>query len=185
MNSVWDNIFRPKPLAGTIALLKRVPMFRDLDRRELAEVEKILYRRQYAADEVIFRQGDPGVGMYVIETGAVAVVQEVTGRTLAALGPGDFFGEIALLNETPRSARVMATAPAVLHGLFQAELYDLVERSPRLGVKLLLPLARNLGSRLVHADDRLRQLYDHLDVRGVSVTLDGEDGDGMADAALG
>lgn len=184
MNSLWANIFRPKPLAGTHALLKRVPMFRDLDRRELTELEKILYRRQYDADEVIFRQDDPGVGMYVIESGRVAVIQESTGRTLAELGTGDFFGEIALLNETPRSARAVATTPAVLYGLFQAELNDLVQRNPRLGVKLLVPLARNLGSRLIHADERLQHFYDELDARGITVESE-EDGDGMADAALG
>ena len=158
MDSLWDNIFRPKPLAGTLGLLRRVPVFADLDRGELTKVRKILYRRQYDADEVIFRQGDPGVGMYIIEAGAVAIIHEPTNRLLAGLGGGDFFGEIALLNETPRSARAVATAPAVLHGLFQPELYDLVRRDPRLGVKLLLPLARSLGARLVHADGQLEHL---------------------------
>ena len=183
MNSLWGNIFRPKPATGTRALLRRVPMFHDLDRRELNELEKILYRRQYDADEVIFRQDDPGVGMYVIESGSVAVIQESTGQTLAQLRAGDSFGEIALLNETPRSARAVATAPAVLHGLFQAELYDLVQRNPRLGVKLLLPLARNLGNRLIHADERLQRLHDHLDTLGVSIDLEEDDGD--SDASVG
>ncbi len=185
MDSLWSNIFRPRPTAGTQALLKRVPMFHDLNRRELAELEKILYRRHYDADEVIFRQGDPGVGMYVIESGSVAILHETTGRTLATLGSGDFFGEIALLNETPRSARAVATAAAELHGLFQAELYDLIERAPRLGVKLLLPLARNLGSRLLHADARLQGLHEQLEVLGVAVDPDGEDGDEITDARMG
>lgn len=184
MDSLWANIFRTKPLAGTRALLKRVPMFAELSRRELAEVEKILYRRSYAPDEVIFRQGDPGVGMYVIERGTVAVIQESTGRTLASLRAGEFFGEIALLNETPRSARAVATTASVLHGLFQAELYDLVQRNPRLGTKLLLPLARNLGSRLLHADERLQVLHDQLDALGVTADTIEEGGDGFADATL-
>ncbi len=159
MDSLWDNIFRPKARTGTAALLRQVPMFADLDRRELAEIRKILYRRIYQAGEVIFRQGDPGVGMYVIEQGTVAIIHEPTNRTLAELSDSDFFGEIALLNETPRSARAVATSPAILHGLFQPELYDLVKRSPRLGVKLLLPLARNLGARLIHADGQLERSH--------------------------
>lgn len=183
MDSLWSNIFRRPPLTGTAALLRRVPMFRDLDRRELAEVEKILYRRQYDAGEVVFEQDDPGVGMYVIERGTVAIVQEPSGRTLAQLRAGEFFGEIALLNETPRSARAVATTPAVLHGLFQAELYDLIERAPRLGVKLLLPLAQSLGSRLIHADERLKVLQEHLRTLGVAVDPEGSDDD--PDAALG
>ncbi|MEP0546016.1 MAG: cyclic nucleotide-binding domain-containing protein [Rhodothermales bacterium] len=162
MDSLWGNVFRVRPVAGTEALLRRVPMFTDLDRRELAELEKILYRREYRTGEVIFRQGDPGVGMYVVESGSVAIVYEPTERLLAELRGGDFFGEIALLNETPRSARATATAPTVLHGLFQPELFDLLERSPRVGVKLLLPLAQNLGTRLVHADGELQRLHERL-----------------------
>lgn len=182
MDSLWSNIFRRTPLTETAALLKRVPMFHDLDRRELAEVERILYRRQYDAGEVVFEQDDPGVGMYVIERGTVAILQEPSGRTLAQLRPGEFFGEIALLNETPRSARAVATTAAVLHGLFQAELYDLIERAPRLGVKLLLPLAQSLGSRLIHSDERLKVLQEHLRTLGVAVDPEGSEDD--PDAAL-
>ncbi|MEM1043070.1 MAG: cyclic nucleotide-binding domain-containing protein [Bacteroidota bacterium] len=159
MDSLWDNIFRSRDETGPAALLRQVPMFADLDRREIAEVRKILYRREYRAGEVIFRQDDPGVGMYVIEEGTVDIVHEPTNRVLADLGVGDVFGEIALLNETPRSARAVATTATTLYGLFQPELYDLVKRAPRLGVKLLLPLARTLGARLVHADEQLERLH--------------------------
>jgi CRP-like cAMP-binding protein len=163
MASLWDNIFRPKPRTSKHALLRRVPMFADLDRRELIEVEKILYRRSYEAGEVIFRQDDPGVGMYVIERGRVEVVHDATGRRLAELGDGDFFGEIALLNETPRSARVAAIEPTTLYGLFQPELYDLFERMPRLGVKLLHSLAQMLGTRLLHADEEVNDLHEEVE----------------------
>ena len=163
MASLWDNIFRPQPATGKHALLRRVPMFADLDRRELGEVEKILYRRTYDAGEVIFRQADPGVGMYVIERGRVEIVHEPTGRQLTELVDGDFFGEIALLNETPRSARATAVEPTTLYGLFQPELYDLVERLPRLGVKLLLPLAQILGARLIRADEERELAYDEVE----------------------
>ncbi len=186
MNSLWANIFRPKPVAGTKELLRNVPMFAGLDRRELAELEKILYRRQYRTDEVIFRQADPGVGMYVIEYGTVVILHEPTGRRMAELQGGESFGEIALLNETPRSARATATSPTVLYGLFQPELFDLVQRAPRLGVKLLLPLAQNLGARLVHADDELQRLHERVETVA-SATSDpdtaGEDPD--SDAAMG
>ena len=178
MDSIWGNVFRERPVATTEALLRRVPMFSSLDKRELAELEKILYRREYRTGETIFRQNDPGVGMYVIEHGAVSITQEPAGRLLAELRGGDFFGEIALLNETPRSARVTATAPTVLHGLFQPELFDLVKRAPRLGVKLLIPLAQNLGARLVHADGELQRLHER--VATLEATTDGSD-----DATMG
>lgn len=162
MDSLWSNIFRRSPERGLEALLKRVPIFAALDARELAALEKILYRREYAPGEVVFRQGEPGVGMYVIEHGAVAITLEPTGRLLTTLADGDFFGEIALLNETPRSATATATRESVLWGLFQPELLDLVERSPRLGVKLLVPLAQSLGHRLIRSDTQLQALHEEL-----------------------
>jgi CRP-like cAMP-binding protein len=191
MASLWDNIFRASPTAGKQALLQQVPMFAGLDRRQLGEVEKILYHRSYDAGEVIFRQGDPGVGMYVIERGRVEILHAPTERVLADLRDGDFFGEIALLNETPRSARATAIEPTTLYGLFQPELYDLVERLPRLGVKLLLPLAQSLGARLIHADEEREQTYGALErtraelrrLQGEAASSDGIPGD--ADATLG
>lgn len=185
MASLWDNIFRQQPRTSKHALLRRVPMFADLDRRELYEVEKLLYRRTYDAGEVIFRQNDPGVGMYVIERGRVEILHEPTGRTLAELGDGDFFGEIALLNETPRSARATAVAPTTLYGLFQPEFYDLIERLPRLGVKLLLSLAQILGTRLIRAAGDLQELHEELERLHQRVESgDAEDREGVSHAAL-
>ncbi len=159
-DSFWANIFRPSAESETRRLLRRVPILAGLDRRELDAVEKILYRREYHADEVVFRQGEPGLGMFVIERGTVAIVHEPTERVLAELEDGDFFGEIALLNEMPRSATAVARTTATLWGLFQPELFDLFERNPRLASRLLLPLAQTVGDRLVAMNRRLLGLHD-------------------------
>ncbi|QXD14240.1 cyclic nucleotide-binding domain-containing protein [Rhodocaloribacter litoris] len=161
MNSIWDNFFRRGPGRPSMHdLLRGIPLFADLNRKELDAVERILYRREYAPGEVVFRQGEPGVGMYIIEQGRVCIIREPSGHVLATLGAGDFFGEIALLNETPRSATARAETAATLWGFFQPELLDLLERNPRLGVKVLLPLARITGQRLVRADEELAALED-------------------------
>lgn len=159
MDSFWGNIFkRDDPQEETHDLLRRIPLFESLHRRELLAVEKILYRRQYAAGEVIFRQEDPGVGMYIVEKGSVDIIYEPTGRVLSELKDGEFFGEVALLNETPRSATAQARTATTLLCVFQPDMLDLVGRNPRLGVKLLLALAQIAGRRLIRLSDDAQEL---------------------------
>ncbi len=181
MNSIWDNIFRAKGgVPATQELLRKVPLFSDLTRKELAAVERILYRREYAPGEIIFRQGEPGVGMYIIEAGRVVILYEPTGRVLSELCDGDFFGEIALLNETPRSATARAETACTLWGFFQPELLGLLARNPKLGVKVLLPLARIAGRRLIRADRELQTL--HEEVERLRAACSGEAASGTEDA---
>ncbi len=157
MSGFWSNIFkRPDQGDATLRLLASVPVFAELSTRELRSVERILYRRTYAASEVVFKQGDPGVGMYIIAEGEVQIRSEPGGQVLTTLKQGAFFGEIALLNEIPRSASAVATVPSVLWGFFQPELMDLLERRPSLGIKILLPIAQIAGERLVAVDGELR-----------------------------
>lgn len=166
MDQFWGNIFRRTEHDEVHALLRGVPMFMRLSKTELAQVRAILYHREYAPGELIFRQGAPGVGMYVVQRGTVEITYEPTGHRLAELGPGDFFGEIALLNETPRSATARAGQATTLWGLFQQELLDLIEAHPRLGVKLLLSLARVTGERLIRSDEQVLALHEQLHGRG-------------------
>jgi CRP-like cAMP-binding protein len=159
MSGFWSNIFsRQDTEESTIDLLGSVPVFKELNKRELTVVEKILYRRTYAPGEVIFNQGDPGVGMYIIAEGDVQIHSQPDGRVLTTLSAGAFFGEVSLLNEVPRSATATAHSASVLWGFFRPELMDLIERKPRLGVKILLPLAQIAGRRLVAVDVELRDL---------------------------
>ena len=156
---LWSNIFQSassrKDLdAATSQILKRIPIFEELGRRELAAVTRILYERTYAAEELIFRQNDPGVGMYIIAQGRIAIVREPDRQLLAELHDGDFFGEMALLDELPRSATAIAKVPSRVLGFFQPELFGLIERHPRLGVKIVLRLARIIGQRLRVMDER-------------------------------
>lgn len=162
VDSFWGNIFRRKDEPDTYALLKNIPLFEAMGRREMEAVERIMHRREYRAGEVIFRQGEPGVGMYVVQHGLVEIVYEPTGQVLSELRDGDFFGEIALLNETPRSATARARTACTLWGLFQPDLLDLLERDPRLGVKLLLPLAQIAGQRLIRADRQMQSLREDV-----------------------
>ena len=158
MSGFWSNIFTPSDRDDSfLALLSSVPVFTDLSRKELKAVERILYRRTYTASETIFAQGDPGMGMYIIAEGDVEIRSEPENKVLTTLSKGSFFGEIALLNDDPRSATAIAKNPATLWGFFQPELIDLLERNSRLGVKILFSVARITGKRLVALDGELRR----------------------------
>jgi CRP-like cAMP-binding protein len=157
MNSLWGNIFRvrqrePEKVRN---ILKRLPIFEDLGSRDLTAIERILHRREYREDETIFLQGDPGLGMYIIESGTVAIVCEPVKQVLAELDEGEFFGELALLDDLPRTATAVAKTPCSVLCFFQPDLFDLIDRNPRLGVKILFRLARTVGERLKKTNEQL------------------------------
>lgn len=161
MNVLWSNVFKLRS-HGTretqiTEILKKIPVFEELTTRELAAIERILHKREYRQDEMIFREGEPGVGMYIIVTGKVNILIEPGKKKLAELAEGEFFGELALLDESPRSATALAVLPSTILGFFQPDLFGLIERNPQLGVKIVLRLARSIGERLRRANEQLQK----------------------------
>lgn len=163
-DTFWSNIFRNRNRGAEAVhtILKRVPIFDSLRRKELYAVERILHRREYKAGETIFFQGDPGAGMYIIESGRVRVIFEPTQQLLAELHEGDFFGELALMDESPRSATVIAREECKMLCFFQSDLLDLIDRSPRLGVKIVMRLLTVIGERLKKSNEQVMKLQQKL-----------------------
>ena len=162
-NPIWGNgLFKKKKKHDDIlALLKQVPIFINLKLKELAEVEKIMHRRKYKKSEPIIRMGDPGLGMYIIAKGSVDIIEEDKkggSRTLANLEDGSFFGDMALLDESPRSASAIATEECDIIGFFRPDFLDLLDRKPKLGIKVLLALAKTSGERLRRTDEMLMKI---------------------------
>ncbi len=89
--------------AGAVDLLKRVPIFSDLDRKELERVANSMKERVFNAGDTVTAEGQTGVGFFVIASGEAKVT--VGGEDRRRLGPGDYFGEVALLNESARTPR--------------------------------------------------------------------------------
>jgi CRP-like cAMP-binding protein len=172
VRSLWENIFRRESgkEQELHELLGRIPLFERLNRRELQYVARMLYRRRYDAGECIFRQGDIGIGMYVIERGCVEVIYEPTTQLLTELREGDFFGEVALLNETRRSATARARTDTTLLCMLEPDLQALGERSPRLGFKVLLSLARIAGRRLIEISDEYEEMRLSVERQGAPPT---------------
>ena len=164
MHGLWSNLFPGTPAReDTRQLLKQTKIFSTLSRRQLDSVDRILYKRFFEAGEAIFHQGDPGIGMYIIEAGVVSIVQMPANHHLADLQPGDFFGEIALLNETPRSASAIAKTDSALLCGSQPDLLGLFKRDPKLGVKVLTALAQITGQRVIQLDHDLLTLHQRLE----------------------
>jgi CRP-like cAMP-binding protein len=134
--------------------------------RELKEVSAIVHRREYRAGEPVFYQGDPGLGMYIVQEGSVAIViaeKDGEEKELAILSDGDFFGELGLLDESPRSASALCKTDCLLIGFFRPDLLELIERKPALGIKIVMKLAEIVGERLRKTDKELSKLKIQLD----------------------
>ena len=161
-SAIWDNIFRrqDKKLSETALALSNVLVFNGLSRKELREVENIIHRREYQAGEAIFHQGDPGLGMYIIIQGRVQIVnnQDPDNSILySELGDGDFFGDLALVDEADRSATALASADTRIIAFFRPELKDILTRFPSLGNKILMNLVKVTAQRLRKTNDLLTE----------------------------
>lgn len=164
MNTIWGNIFRrtDEHEKEALKVLGTIPIFGGLSKRELRALERIMHRRNFEAGETIFSQDVQGLGMYIILSGQVAVVNEPTGQVLAELTDGEFFGELALLDESPRSAAAIARTPCRVLGFFQPDLLSLTERNPQLGVRVTTQLARIVGRRLRATNDQLQAAREEI-----------------------
>ncbi len=159
-DTLWGNIFRKeeKIEQNIYTVLSKIPIFKDLSRKEIRSVERILHKRSYKPDEVLFNEGDPGVGMYIIEEGRINITIGTEKKLLAVLSNGEFFGEIALLSETPRTATATAKSNCTIFGFFQSDLFGLLETNPRMGNKILHRLAQMIGDRLRFSNLENQQL---------------------------
>lgn len=164
MHGLWSNLFsRSNDRDNNRVLLKNTKIFADLSKRQLDSVGRIVYERFFEAGEPVFQQGDPGVGMYIIEEGVICIIQMPAQHELAELSAGDFFGEIALLNETPRSASAIAKTDCSLLCVSQPDLLALFKRDPRLGVKVLTALSQITGQRVIQLDQDILNLHLQLE----------------------
>ncbi len=169
LKALWEGLYK-ETSKGTAAVLRENILFRDLSARELKFVANTVHIRNYRAKETIFRQGQTGFGMYIIESGTVHISvksdpqnndQEET--MLTTLESGDFFGELALVEENgKRSASAVAGTDARLIGFFKPNLFDIIQRRPSTGVKISLRLNEVLGKRLIETNRSLTLLNDKL-----------------------
>jgi CRP/FNR family cyclic AMP-dependent transcriptional regulator len=128
--------------------LARVDLFSTLDKKELQVLARSCQERSYSAGTTIFSQGDSGVGLYVVKTGKVRIMLAVdpdkAEEEIAVLGPGDVLGEMALLDDLPRSASVIAIDDVTALLLPVWEFRSVLRQHPDIALKLLAELSRRL-----------------------------------------
>ncbi len=125
---------------GAAALLKRVPLFSDLDDKELDRIASTMKQRTFQAGDQVTTEGQGGVGFFVIEDGEALVT--VGGDERRRLGPGDYFGEVALLNQSVRTATITAQTELRCYGLTSWEFRPLVETHGSIAWKLLQVMSK-------------------------------------------
>ncbi len=131
--------------------LQRISLFQGISRREFGHLFQALVIRSYAPGEILFHEGDIGRALFILESGRVEISRNTLDngtQPVAILNPGDYFGEMSLLDERPRSATAAAMEPVKVHLLYKTELEKLVKHVPHIGAAITTHLAMLLAARL-------------------------------------
>ncbi len=143
------NFFDQGDLRKRLRELRGMLLFVDLTQREMKIVNGFMHERSYLKDEVIFDEGEEGQAIYVILSGKALICHEgQMASPIAILERGNFFGELALLDDAPRTAQVRAAENCVLLVLFRGDFLSLMHSHALIASKIALQLARHLGARL-------------------------------------
>ncbi len=125
-----------------IAWLRKVPLFAEMNPRSLTLIADKVTEIEFPAGRYIVRQGQVGTGCYLVLKGRVRV--ERGGEILNRLGPGEFFGELSVLDQMPRIAHVITEEPTICLGLASWDFTKLLEKNPKITLAILREVARRL-----------------------------------------
>ena len=142
-----------------VDILKHLALFSELNFGAVKELAYLFSDRVFQGGETIFEENEPGDSLLVILSGEVRITQraDVSGEeTLTVLKKGDFFGEMALLEDLPRSATAIAHSDTFIMEISRERFMRFVEKDPANGVKILITLARSLSARLREADNKIK-----------------------------
>ncbi len=146
-------------MADTIALLRNVAIFRDLDDTELGEVAEVSHEERFESGHYIFREGEPGNRLYLIIEGEVRISRDVPGsgeEALTVLKSGALFGEMAVFDRTERSTHAISNGGTKLLTIARPDFEMLLDFNRELAHKVLWSVTRLLTGRLRNTNDSLR-----------------------------
>ena len=149
------GLFQSKKATSRTQRLCTLSLFVNLTPGELKIVDSLLHERKFLKDEVIFDKGDDGQAIYIVIDGSVLIWLQgkpVDGQRIE-LGPGTFFGDLALLDDSVRSAQARAAMNTKVAVFFRADFMNLLETHGLIASKISLQLARHIGKRLRETDN--------------------------------
>jgi len=127
---------------AVIEMLEKAPLWSGLSKKELKSLVSVSRERRFESGDTIVKKGEGGVGFYLILDGTVEIRSD--GNTLSKLGPGQFFGEMCVLDNQPRSADVVTVQPSRVLILTAWNIKGLISLNPRIALKMLQELVRRL-----------------------------------------
>jgi CRP-like cAMP-binding protein len=136
------------------AFLKSLDLFKDLGFVELGHLVQNMHSRTYHEGEVLFMEGDIGRALFILESGKVELTKAGTdgqAQKIYDMRPGEFFGEMALLEQLPRTATATALERSEVFLLYRSKLQSILNYHPRIGVQIMTHLAQLLSARLRRA----------------------------------
>ena len=144
------GFLKTQTMSPRLHRLKQSALFASLTPLELKIVDDMLHERRYLAGEIIFDQGEEGQALYLVTSGRVIITraQDNSAEVVAEVGPGSFFGDLALLDNSPRNAQARALDNCEVAVFFRADFMGLMETDAVIGYKIALALARHIGTRL-------------------------------------
>lgn len=143
-------------------VLKGVYLFKELRPDEMDLILSIAKEKKFKKDNLIFSEGEPGNAFYLIVSGSVRISTVVPGvgeEALAILKPGEYFGEMALIDDAPRSASAIANEASLLVSITKEDFLNLISENNALGYKLLWVFTRTLTDRLRKTDEQLKAIF--------------------------
>jgi len=151
-SSFWANLFKSPTTEDDLEnMICSLPPFNQLQKKYRKELMKIIHSRVYTPNEYIFMEGDPGIGMYIVQEGEVVILKDFGNgiiEELARFEKGDFFGELSTLFENVRSASAKASVDTKLAVIFRPDLDEFIDKYPKEGIKILRGLTHIVVTRL-------------------------------------
>lgn len=144
------GFLKSPPLSPRLHRLKSSALFDTLTPLELKIVDNLMHERCFLGEEIVFDEGEEGHALYLVISGHVSInrVRPDHVEVVAELGPGAFFGDLALLDNSPRNAQARAIDNCELAVFFRADFVQLMQTDAVIGYKISLALARHIGLRL-------------------------------------
>ncbi|MBI5240965.1 MAG: cyclic nucleotide-binding domain-containing protein [Elusimicrobia bacterium] len=151
---LFKKLFSDPASARKRAFLRSLDLFRDLGFVELGHLVQNMHSRTYHEGEVLFVESDIGRALFILETGRIELSRagaDGKPQKLYTIQPGEFFGEMALLEQLPRTATATAAEKSQVFLLYRSKLESILHYRPRIGVQIMTHLAQLLSSRLRRA----------------------------------